>query len=122
LLASLLLSGIAALALDVRVLPEFFRPDPFGNVVEPDRRGEVWADAVRLRSARMGYASGQLVIGSASDGKFELNIELAGLPVHVYREWYHLNSADRKYYPDALVPVRLPHSARLPDLENKIAG
>ena len=53
LLASLLLSGIAALALEVRVLPEFFRPDPFGNVVEPDRSGEVWADAVRLRSARL---------------------------------------------------------------------
>jgi len=123
LLASLLLSGIAVLALDVRVLPEFFRPDPFGNIVEPDRSGNnVWVDAVRLRSARMGYASTQLIISAASEGKFELNIELAGLPVHLYREWYHLNTADRKYYPDALIPIRLPHTAQLPDPDNKVAG
>ena len=40
----------------------------------------------------------------------------AGLQVDVFREWYHALERGKAYYPDALVPVRLPYSSRLPEL------
>jgi hypothetical protein len=62
-----------------------------------------------------------LVVDLQTKADYEINVGFP-FPVEVYREWYHLNTADRKYYPDALAPVRLPYKARMPDPENRISG
>jgi hypothetical protein len=95
LLVSAAIATSIACALDLRALPEFFRPDPFGGVVEVDRPGSAWAKAVQLRAARAGYVSTHLVVDLQTKADYEINVEFP-FPVEVYREWYHLNTADRK--------------------------
>jgi hypothetical protein len=42
--------------------------------------------------------------------------------VEVYREWFHFNTPDKHYYPDALIPVHLPYSFQMPDPDNVVQG
>ncbi len=106
-------------AADLHALPEHFRPDPFGAVVQPDAAGAQWWSEVKLRSARGAYVSFHLVARGADQHKLTVELPLAA---EVYREWFHFNDPDKHYYPDALVPVTLPHQFTIPDPDNRIPG
>ena len=109
-------------ASDLLVLSAYHRPDPFGGIVASDLPQASWNHAIQLSAARGGYVSFQLVVKSdrpCSDCK--LSIE-SSQPVDVYREWFHFNTPDKHYYPDALIPVHLPYSFQMPDPENAIQG
>lgn len=106
-------------ALELRALPEFFRPDPFGSIVESDRQGATWLNSIKLAAARGGYASFHLVVTARDKSPLRLSIQ-SPLTADVYREWFHFNTPDRKYYPDALAPVALPHTFQIPDAGNRI--
>jgi len=116
-----LLAG-ACHAQQLRALQEYFRPDPFGGIVESDRRpGAEWLKQIDLRAARGSYASFHLVVNSKASADYKLSVRFP-LPVDVYREWFHFNTPDSKYYPDALIPASLPYEFQIPDAGNKIAG
>jgi hypothetical protein len=109
-------------ASDLLVLSAYHRPDPFGGIVASDLPQASWNHAIQLSAARGGYVSFQLAVKSdhpCSDCK--LSIE-SSQPVDVYREWFHFNTPDKHYYPDALIPVQLPYSFQMPDPENAIQG
>ena len=104
-------------------LPEFVRPDPFGGIVAPDRRpGAAPLTAISLRGARGGYVSFHLAVEVPDGGEYTLSLEPPGngIEAEVYREWFHFTDSDRHYYPDALIPVKLPYKSKLPDAENRI--
>ena len=121
LLAGLFALAIQCSALELRALPEFFRPDPFGGIVESDRDGAGWLTAIKAKAARGAYVSFHLVAGGSGAGECALSIDFP-LTTDVYREWFHLNTADRKYYPDALIPVRSPYRFQIPSSDNAIPG
>lgn len=98
----LLASSLSLHAADLRALPEWFRPDPFGNVVEVDREGSTWLRKIDVAAARGGYISFHIVATDTSSGAVTVDLPLA---FDMYREWFHHNAIDQKYYPDALVPV-----------------
>ena len=110
----------------LEALPEYLRPDPFGSIVSVDRSAEpaLFLQQVRLRVARGGYASCHLVVKLPEKGAYALNLEperpAAGVEAHLYREWFHFTAADKQYFPEALVPVRTPHKASIPDPDNRI--
>jgi hypothetical protein len=104
-----------------RALQECFRPDPFGGIVESDRQGAGWLKQVNLKAARGSYASFHLVISKKASADYKLSVRFP-LAVDVYREWFHFNTPDKKYYPDALIPVSLPYQFQIPDPDNKIPG
>ncbi|MEO6828413.1 MAG: hypothetical protein ABI164_01285 [Acidobacteriaceae bacterium] len=109
-------------ASDLLVLSAYHRPDPFGSVVAIDLPGTTWSHSIHLSAARGGYVSFQLVVkGENACASCKLSIE-SSQPVEVYREWFHLNTPDKHYYPDALVPVHLPYAFSMPDKENVIPG
>lgn len=116
---------------ELRALPEFLRPDPFGGVVAADRGVSGGSperyDAARplvLRSARGGYCSFHLVVKDSGPASYEIALAFEDptrkLQADLFREWFHLAESDRSYYPDALVPVTNPHRGRLPDPDNRI--
>jgi hypothetical protein len=119
-------------AASLEALPQFLRPDPFGGIVAPDQGGArlrtVLYDVhhrVALAGWRGGYVSFQLVVQSAAPSAYSLEVELND-PAHkiqtdLFREWFHFTDSDKRYYPDALVPVHSPYSSQLPDPDNKIA-
>ncbi len=118
----LLVSGCCCRASDFAALSGYHRPDPFGGVVASDQAGAGWDHAIKLSAARGGYVSFQLVVKSdAPCNDCRLSIE-SSQPVDVYREWFHLNTPDKRYYPDALIPVHLPYSFKMPDPENGVQG
>lgn len=118
----LLLSVACCQAADLLVLSQNHRPDPFGGVVASDAPGASWLHTIQISAARGGYASFQLVVKSETPcDRCRLSIEFSQ-PVDVYREWFHFNAPDKHYYPDALVPVRLPYSFEMPDRDNTIQG
>ncbi len=109
-------------ASDLLVVSAYHRPDPFGSFVASDAAGASWNHSIQLSSARGGYVSFQLVVKSDSACKdCKLSIE-STQPVEVYREWFHFNTPDKHYYPDALIPIRVPFSFQMPDHENAIEG
>jgi hypothetical protein len=109
-------------ASDLFVVSAYHRPDPFGSFVASDRAGASWNHAIQLSSARGGYVSFQVVIQSdTACNECKLTIE-STQPVEVYREWFHLNTPDKHYYPDALIPIHLPYGFQMPDPENAIQG
>jgi len=93
---------------DVRILPEYLRPDPFGQVVAADAIATQLPLQV-LKAARGGYASFHAVTEALT---VHVN---CGLTTEVYQEWFHYNRADGKYYPDALIPASV-------QIENRIDG
>lgn len=104
-----LVAASSTLCAGIQILPEHQRPDPFGGIVEADRTGE--ASPVKLlKVARGGYASFHVATDAMDiDAKSKLTVD-------VYREWFHRNKDDGKYYPDALIPA----TRRLGD--NKVPG
>ena len=112
---------LAMLAIGLDVRPEHQRPDPFGGVVEADG-GPAAAVAVKrqpIPAALGGYVSFHIVAKPGSAGPYEVNAQ-SRLPLDVFREWFHLTAAGKKYVPDALIPVTLPYRAALPDPDNRI--
>lgn len=99
---------------------EFFRPDPFGSIVTCDRAGGKLENSIALTAARAGYASFHL-IAADSDGDYDLRLAFP-LTTDLYREWFHFNTADKKYYPDALIPIRSPYHSHIPEPDNRIAA
>jgi hypothetical protein len=124
--AMLLAAGNSASAADLRALPEFLRPDPFGGIVRPDRRGAMPASAngIALESARGGYASCHLVAKLPEGGEYSLRVELtdktAKIHADLFREWFHFTTRDKSYYPDALIPVKAPYRSRMPEPDNRV--
>jgi Domain of unknown function (DUF4091) len=114
----LVLAGGCA-ALDLRALPEFFRPDPFGGVVQIDRKGAQQLHAIHLKAARAGYVSFHLIAEVAQGQPYQLSVDFPA-PVDVYREWFHLNKPDGVHYPDALVPTPLPYRSSMPEPDNRV--
>lgn len=118
---ALLTTALGASGAGLHALPDFIRPDPFGGIVHADRNAsDPRMKSATLRAARRSFVSVHAVVTSAEPGEYSIDVQFP-LPVDVYREWYHLNKADSAYYPDALVPVTLPHRSRLPDADNRIA-
>lgn len=115
----------------LRALPEYLRPDPFGGIVAADAGaagGEAAAahprNTVELQCARGGYASFHLVVETAQPSGYSLDLRLTDrsgkIQTDVFREWFHRLGDSGRLYPDALVPVHLPYSSRLPEPDNKI--
>ncbi len=109
-------------ATDLLVLSAYHRPDPFGSIVVSDLAGASWDHSIQLAAARGGYVSFQLVVKSDRPcSACKLSVQ-SSQPVDVYREWFHFNTPDKHYYPDALIPVQLPYSFQMPDSGNVIQG
>jgi hypothetical protein len=106
-------------AVEMRALAEFFRPDPFGGIVESERSSGTWLDAIKVTAARGSYASFHVIAKECKACQLSLRFPL---PVDLYREWFHLNAPDGKYYPDALIPVHCPYRFQIPDADNRIPG
>src|SRR5258708_5240465 len=88
----------------LHALPEFFRPDPFGGVVACDRKGSPQTSAIRLTAARGGYVSFHVTAQVLQSDSYQIAFDFP-LSRDIYREWFHFNSPDRTYYPDALIPI-----------------
>ena len=131
LLLFLLTPLYARAAASLEALPEFLRPDPFGEIVAPDQGGANLRSSlydahhrVALKGWRGGYVSFQLVVKSSAPSAYSLEVSLDD-PAHkiqtdLFREWFHFTDSDKHYYPDALVPVRGAYHSQLPDPDNKI--
>ena len=97
---------------------DFYRPDPFGAVVKCDRAGAKFEKSLVLKAARASYVSFHLIAANVN-GDYELRMAMP-LPADLYREWYHLDTVDNSYYPDALVPIRGSYHGRVPDRDNHV--
>jgi hypothetical protein len=95
-------------ALQVQALNEWFRPDPFGGIVQSDHSGAEWLSNVAVSSARGSHISFQVVAKDIKAEQCRLQVRLP-LQAEIYREWFHFNTPDRHYYPDALIPVKVPY-------------
>lgn len=125
-------SWLYAQPVGLRAYPEFLRIDPFGQLVKADRAAEATQPLnpgrrpIALQGARGGYVSFHLVAESSGSTEYTLDLNLApgygGMQVDIYREWFHFVDTEQSYYPDALIPVKLPYSSRLPDPDNRIKG
>jgi hypothetical protein len=122
-LSSILLPvAVAAPAAELRALPEYVRPDPFGGILQSDRSNVSFASAVTLTSPRGGFVSFQLLARLPDGGAYALHIRMPPpLEADLFREWFHLTQADGLYRPDALAPVSAPYRSRLPAPDNRIA-
>ncbi len=106
---------------ELKALAAWFRPDPFGGILPAEREGAAWLDRVQVKAARGGYVSFQLVVAGASSPDSRLDLEFP-LPADVFREWFHQQTQNQAYVPDALIPLHRPYSAAVPDIENQIPG
>ena len=119
---------LPAAAAQLEILSEFQRVDPYGAVLEADRRaGEAWAmppaaGAARMRGARGGYVSFRLVAKLSRPGPYSLGISWSdpAIQTEVFREWFHHMEDERGYYPDALAPVETPYRSRMPEPDNRV--
>lgn len=93
------LLACATLTAAVRVYPEHLRPDPFGGTVAVDKADAHAALPKVWKAARGGYLSFHVTSDTAD---IQVKSKLA---TDTYREWFHKNKADGKYYPDALLPA-----------------
>jgi hypothetical protein len=115
-----LIPHLAAADATLQWLPEHLRPNPFGEIVEADRgAGEkARSGPIELTGARDGYVSCHLLVSAKQYG---ISIEAASLEPEMFREWFHYLPESETWYPDALIPVSLPHKSVLPEPDNKIA-
>ena len=121
----LLLFSLRLPAAELEARSEYERIDPFGAVLEVDRDAAPVRDstgAVELRAARGGYVSFRLAAILPEGGPYSLDVHwnTSGIETDLFREWFHLTPRDGHYYPDALVPVRMPYRSQLPEPDNKI--
>ena len=49
-------------------------------------------------------------------------LEVGGLEVDLFREWFHYVPGEKTWYPDALIPLAGPVKAAIPDTDNKVPG
>src|SRR5262249_53280498 len=80
---------------------------------------------IQLRSARNGYVSFHLIVKSPQGSPYSLAVSFqkqSDVQIDLLKTWYHLGRADKKYIPDALIPVANPYRAAIPDSENNIPG
>src|SRR5436305_9325552 len=87
LIACLSITISTATAANLRSLPEFFRPDPFGSIVEADNHSATWSNTVQLQAARAGYISSHLIF--ETQGQYELSFR-SPFPAELYRDCDHL--------------------------------
>ena len=125
--AVILTAAMPVFGADLFSLPEHLRPDPFGGIVAADRlTGAAPARRIELDGTRAAYASFQLVASVPEGGEYRLELTgfpaESGLQIELYREWFHFLPATKQYYPDALIPVKPPYAARIPDADNRVAG
>ena len=114
-------SATCALAAELQFQPEYLRTGPEGEIVPADRAAAGQPRALSLAGARRGYVSLQVIAKFATPGEYSLALTpTSGLQVDVFREWYHAIDGEKTFYPDALVPVRMPYSSRLPEPDNRI--
>ncbi len=121
-----------ASAADLVAYSEYLRPDPFGQIVVSDRssansQGEgAKTKVIELRAARNGYASFHLAVHMPNGGAYSLLLDLRDpsrrVQIDLFKTWFHFSISDKKYYPDALIPVLIPYQSELPDPENQIKG
>jgi hypothetical protein len=117
------LASACVQAAELQVLPEYLRTAPDGEIVPADRAAAGESRPSSLAGARMGYVSLHVIAKLGSPGDYSLELTRAtGLQVDVFREWYHALDREKTYYPDALAPVRMPYSSRLPEPDNRIPG
>jgi hypothetical protein len=120
--------SLPAQAASLEATAQYLRPDPFGNIVAPDKTdGASFARALTLEGARAGYVSFQLVVKMPQPGSYTLALRFDGgksapVQVELFREWFHFTEADKQYYPDALIPVMQPYRSRMPEPDNRIAN
>ncbi|NWG14703.1 MAG: hypothetical protein HXY20_14345 [Acidobacteria bacterium] len=118
-------------AVELTAVLEHLRPDPFGGIVAADSGGPAAQLPLygarrpfALTAARNGYASFHLVVKIPETGAYRLNFTLEDrtgkLQADIFREWFHFTEADKNYYPDALVPISMPYSSRIPAPDNCI--
>ena len=108
-----------AMLMSVDVRPAHRRPDPFGGTVEVDRGGSADAPSAPVSAAPGSYASFQLVVKLETPGPYEVNLK-SPLPADAFREWFHMLAKEKRYVPDALIPVRLPYRSTMPEPDNRI--
>lgn len=79
-----------------------------------------------LEGARGGYVSFHLVVQSRRIQEYSLDFGFlrqdCGLQADVFREWFHFLESSKSYYPDALIPVKLPYRSRVPEPDNRVPG
>jgi len=126
-LAIILIGALRCSAGDLLTLPEHFRPDPFGGIVEADRSpGAAPARAITLEGARASFVSCHLLAIMPQPGDYSLDAGAfpapSGLQVELYREWFHYLPKTKNYYPDALIPVAPQYRSKLPEPDNRIAN
>jgi hypothetical protein len=115
--------GVCGQAAEFKILPEYLRTGPDGSVVLADRAAAGNPPLSALTGARGGYVSLQVLAMLRSPGEYNLEMTPpTGLQVDVFREWYHALEDNKSFYPDALVPVRMPYHSRLPEPENRVEG
>ena len=131
-LSLLAAASVRAGNVSLRAYPEFVRVDPFGQMVKADRMADATQAAlmqggrsISLQGPRGGYVSFQLVAEPTGNEAYTLELRLApgesGIQAEVYREWFHHLESDQSYCPDALIPIQLPYSSRLPEPDNRIS-
>jgi len=121
-LSSILLAGAIAWAAELRALPEYQRPDPFGGILSSDQSGgSALSAAVTLTTPRGGFVSFQLIALVDKGGSYTLHLKMPlPLEADLFREWFHLMRKDRVYRPDALIPVKAPYRSEIPTPDNRI--
>ncbi|MCZ2079183.1 MAG: DUF4091 domain-containing protein [Bryobacterales bacterium] len=123
LICGALLFVLPVRAAEIRLLPEYLRPDPFGAIVTEDRKNTAATEPaqVKLRVAKRGYASMQIVVYAEKPGSYRLRVTAPPpLEVDVFREWFHKMRSGGAYYPDALIPVSGTHESHIPNPDNRI--
>ena len=121
-------AGIPAVAqsrVELAAIDEYRRPDPFGSIVAADGGAALTLRReLSFESARGSYVSFHLIVKMARPGVYSLAIRFAGesgkLQADLFREWFHFTDSDKKYYPDALIPVAQPYQSRIPEPDNRI--
>jgi len=120
--------GIPAVAqrrVELAAIDEYRRPDPFGSIVAADGGAALTLRReLSFENARGSYVSFHLIVKMARPGPYSLAIRFAGesgkLEADLFREWFHFTDSDKKYYPDALIPVAQPYESRIPEPDNRI--
>lgn len=116
-LSKVVLFAAVGHAAELRLLPEYQRPDPFGAIVEADRSAVAFSG--KLTTARRGYASVQVVAVTDRPMAYRLSVS-SPFAVDLYREWFHRTKPNGRYYPDALIPMESGSALAIPDPDNRI--
>jgi hypothetical protein len=119
-IALLLACAAQCLPAQLEVQPAYLRTGPDGATVAADRAAARSKPAA-FTGVRRGHVSLQVIAKLSAPGDYQLDVPpVAGIEVSLFRQWYHFLERQKTYYPDALVPIRVPYSAHLPAPNNRI--